>query len=63
MLYDGKPVTLTPEQEEIATFYAVMLGTDYLKNPTFNKNFFADWKKVLGPGVCTAQSWVAINVP
>ena len=48
MLYDGAPVDLTPEQEEVATWYAVMLETDYVKNPVFNVNFFKDWKKVLG---------------
>lgn len=46
MLYCGEPVDLTPEQEEIMTFYAVMLETDYLKNPKFRENFFKDWKKV-----------------
>ncbi|CAG8551065.1 5402_t:CDS:10 [Diversispora eburnea] len=29
MKYDGKEVTLTPEAEEVASFYAAMLGTDY----------------------------------
>lgn len=48
ILYDGKPVALTPPQEEAATFYAVMLESDYVKNPTFNKNFFHDWRKLLG---------------
>eukprot|EP00808_Paulinella_micropora_P022529 g41298.t1 len=48
MKYDGEFVELTPEAEEVATFYAVMLETDYVKNPTFNKNFFKDWKKILG---------------
>lgn len=27
MLYEGRPVDLTPEQEEVATFYAVMRDT------------------------------------
>ncbi|KAK9673832.1 hypothetical protein RND81_12G192600 [Saponaria officinalis] len=48
MLYDGKPVNLTPEQEEVATMYAVMLETDYVKKEKFNENFFGDWKKLLG---------------
>ncbi|XP_021849643.1 DNA topoisomerase 1 alpha isoform X1 [Spinacia oleracea] len=48
MLYNGKPVNLTPEQEEVATMYAVMLETDYIKKEKFNENFFSDWKKILG---------------
>ncbi|KAM1103882.1 hypothetical protein FF1_012449 [Malus domestica] len=48
MLYNGKPVTLTPEQEEVATMYAVMKDTDYVQKETFRKNFWADWHKLLG---------------
>ncbi|XP_021764527.1 DNA topoisomerase 1 beta-like [Chenopodium quinoa] len=48
MLYNGKPVDLTPEQEEVATMYAVMLETDYVQKEKFNENFFTDWKKLLG---------------
>lgn len=49
MLYDGAPVTLTPEQEEVATFYAVMLDTDYLGKETFRRNFWEGFREVLGP--------------
>ncbi|KAM1281250.1 hypothetical protein FF1_022050 [Malus domestica] len=48
MLYNGKPVTLTPEQEEVATMYAVMKDTDYVQKETFRNNFWADWHKLLG---------------
>jgi DNA topoisomerase-1 len=48
ILYDGEPVKLTPEQEEYASFYARFLETDYVKNRTFNKNFWHDWRKLLG---------------
>ncbi|KAL0374396.1 UNVERIFIED_CONTAM: DNA topoisomerase 1 alpha [Sesamum radiatum] len=48
MLYKGKPVELTPEQEEVATMYAVMLDTDYMNKPKFKENFMADWRKILG---------------
>ncbi|GAA6032621.1 hypothetical protein JCM8097_004843 [Rhodosporidiobolus ruineniae] len=47
MLYDGKPVELPPEAEEVASFFAAILETDYVKNPTFVKNFFHDWQGVM----------------
>ncbi|GMJ15977.1 MGOUN 1, TOPOISOMERASE 1, DNA topoisomerase I alpha, FASCIATA5 [Hibiscus trionum] len=48
MLYDGRPVDLTPEQEEVATMFAVMKDTDYMSKPQFKKNFWEDWSKILG---------------
>ncbi|CAN8301835.1 unnamed protein product [Cochlearia groenlandica] len=48
MLYKGKPVDLTPEQEEVATMFAVMAETKYYQNPVFRKNFWNDWRKLLG---------------
>lgn len=48
LLYDGEPVDLTPEQEEAATFFAVMMDTDYAKKPTFVKNFWEDFQALLG---------------
>ncbi|XP_034227264.1 DNA topoisomerase 1 alpha-like isoform X2 [Prunus dulcis] len=48
MLYSGKPVTLSPEQEEVATMYAVMKDTDYVQKQTFRNNFWNDWHKLLG---------------
>ncbi|KAJ3091530.1 DNA topoisomerase 1, partial [Quaeritorhiza haematococci] len=47
MIYDGKTVTLEPEAEEVATFFAALVGTDWAANPTFCKNFFKDFQKVL----------------
>jgi len=53
MLYDGKPVDLTPAQEEAATFFAAMdpdgmhLGNPKTA-PIFIKNFFADFREILG---------------
>lgn len=49
MLYDGAPVDLAPEAEEVATMYASMRDTDYMNKPTFIKNFWEDWKAILGP--------------
>ncbi|XVF77328.1 hypothetical protein PTKIN_Ptkin14bG0034300 [Pterospermum kingtungense] len=48
MLYDGRPVDLAPEQEEVATMFAVMKDTDYMSKPQFKKNFWEDWSKLLG---------------
>ncbi|KAF2154645.1 topoisomerase I [Myriangium duriaei CBS 260.36] len=48
MRYDGVPVTLPPESEEVAGFYGAMLNsTVNVGNPTFNKNFFNDFKDIL----------------
>ncbi|KAH9090050.1 hypothetical protein Ae201684P_014915 [Aphanomyces euteiches] len=53
LLYDGQPAELTPEQEEIASFFAsIPLDGPQLGNPKtaamFTKNFFADFKASLG---------------
>ncbi|PKI83396.1 Top1p [Malassezia vespertilionis] len=45
--YEGRPVTLLPEAEEAAMFYAVKLETQHAQNPIFNKNFFEDFQSVL----------------
>ena len=46
MKYNGKPLTLTTEAEEVAGFFGAMLETDHAQNPTFVKNFFEDFQKV-----------------
>lgn len=38
---------LEPEAEEVATFYAAALNTEHVENPTFNENFFRDFKAIL----------------
>lgn len=46
MLYDGKPVTLAPEVEEVVTFWVAMMtpgSAHHLENPKFRENFFADF--------------------
>ncbi|KAF4977260.1 hypothetical protein FZEAL_6200 [Fusarium zealandicum] len=48
MLYDGKPVTLAPEVEEVASFWVAMMtpaSTHHLDNPVFRKNFFTDFQE------------------
>ncbi|KAI4677706.1 uncharacterized protein J4E84_009025 [Alternaria hordeiaustralica] len=48
LVYDGVPVTLHKDAEEVATFYGSMLNSTHnVENPTFNKNFFGDFTKVL----------------
>ncbi|KAI8584050.1 hypothetical protein K450DRAFT_221249 [Umbelopsis ramanniana AG] len=47
MKYDGKPISLSPEAEEVASFFAALIETDHGKNPVFQKNFFADWQEIL----------------
>ncbi|KAF6162732.1 hypothetical protein GIB67_029001 [Kingdonia uniflora] len=48
MLYNGQPVDLTPEQEEVATMFAVMKDTEYATKQKFLDNFMNDWKLILG---------------
>ncbi|CAN6455386.1 unnamed protein product [Victoria cruziana] len=48
MLYNGEPVDLTPEQEEVATMFAVMKDTEYATKKTFIENFMNDWRAILG---------------
>ncbi|KAF8495860.1 hypothetical protein JB92DRAFT_2747397 [Gautieria morchelliformis] len=47
MNYEGKPVDLPVESEEVAGFYGAMLNTDHAENATFKSNFFQDFKLVL----------------
>ena len=42
--YDGVPLTLSLEAEEIAGFFGAMLNSTHnVENPTFQKNFFVDF--------------------
>lgn len=47
--YDGKPMELQEAAEEVAGFYARMLEHEYTSQPTFNDNFFKDWRKEMTP--------------
>ncbi|OUM66749.1 hypothetical protein PIROE2DRAFT_66041 [Piromyces sp. E2] len=47
MKYKGEPIDLVPECEEVANFFAQVIGTDWGENPTFRKNFFKDFLKVI----------------
>ena len=48
LIYDGVPVILHKDAEEVATFYGSMLNSTHnVENPTFNKNFFEDFTAIL----------------
>jgi len=44
---EGRKVSLTPEQEEMAVAWVKKLGTDYVKDPVFVRNFFKDFSEAL----------------
>jgi DNA topoisomerase-1 len=44
----GKKVKLTPEQEELALAWARKVGTPYVEDPVFAKNFHRDFSRRLG---------------
>ena len=48
LIYDGKEIILDKESEEIAFLYAKYIDTEYVTMATFNRNFFNDWKKIMG---------------
>ena len=45
--YNGANFAMTPEEEEVATMFAVMKESDYYRNEQFRKNFFSSWKAIL----------------
>ncbi|XP_077489316.1 DNA topoisomerase 1 [Amblyomma americanum] len=45
--YDGAPVRLSVQAEEVAGFYARMLDRDCSSKRTFNENFFHDWRRCM----------------
>jgi len=44
----GKPAVLTPQQEEMAVAWVRKLGTEYVEDLVFVKNFFGDFCRALG---------------
>ncbi|MFB0543400.1 MAG: DNA topoisomerase I, partial [Candidatus Bathyarchaeia archaeon] len=48
ILIDGVRHELTPEQEEMAVAWVKKLGTEYVGDPVFVKNFFKDFSAKLG---------------
>lgn len=45
---NNQKVYLSPEAEEMATIFSKYTDTDYIKNKVFTKNFWKDWKNILG---------------
>lgn len=48
IIIKGNRVALTPHQEEMAVAWVKKLGTDYVEDPVFRKNFFHDFMEALG---------------
>ncbi|CAG9313607.1 unnamed protein product [Blepharisma stoltei] len=48
LVYNGEPIYLTPEQEEIATMWASVVGTEWETKEIFRKNFESSFLKILG---------------
>jgi DNA topoisomerase-1 len=46
--FKGQEIALTPKQEEMAVAFVKKLGTDYVQDRVFVKNFFLDFRKALG---------------
>lgn len=42
-----KPLTLPPQSEEVAGFFAALLETDHASDAKFVENFFKDFQRVL----------------
>ena len=49
VIYENMEIILDKDAEELATLYAKYIEMDYVKSKVFNKNFWSDWKKTLGP--------------
>lgn len=47
VLLNGKEMILKPQAEEYALMFAKFIGTDYMENPLFKKNWYTDFVQVL----------------
>ncbi|XP_042202878.1 DNA topoisomerase I, mitochondrial isoform X4 [Callorhinchus milii] len=45
--YNGQPMKLSANAEEVATFFGKMLDHEYTTNAIFRANFFTDWREVM----------------
>ncbi|KAL7628778.1 DNA topoisomerase 1 [Parahypoxylon ruwenzoriense] len=64
LIYDGTPVDLHVDAEEVAGFFGSMLNSTHnVENPTFQKNFFNDFKEVLDrTGGATDRHGKKVNI-
>lgn len=64
MRYDGTPISMAPEAEEIAGFFGAMLNSTHnVENPTFQKNFFKDFQDMLAEtGGATDKHGTKVNI-
>ncbi|KAG5494075.1 hypothetical protein JKF63_01909 [Porcisia hertigi] len=47
IFYNGEEFKMTPEEEEVATMFAVMKEHDYYRMEAFRRNFFESWREIL----------------
>lgn len=47
LIYNGQALHLEPAAEEVASFFAAIIGTDHHDNEIFRKNFFEDFSSIL----------------
>lgn len=45
--YDGKRMALSIKAEEVASYFASMINSDYCEKPKFIENFMGDWRKTM----------------
>jgi DNA topoisomerase I len=57
IIFKGKTIKLNPEQEEMAVAWVRKIGTEYVDDKTFMKNFFEDFCKALGVEKSTSQDF------
>lgn len=48
VIYNSQKVYLPPDAEEMAIIFSKYTDTEYIKSKVFKKNFWNDWKKILG---------------
>jgi DNA topoisomerase-1 len=48
VIYKGEKVFLNNEEEEYATIFSKYIDTEYYKGDKFKRNFWKDWKLILG---------------